>query len=61
MNPLWLVKMRRWVQNPPSPAKVKLVLAVVAVCALLFVIERYVGWPDWLTPNQVPRRGLPGF
>jgi hypothetical protein len=35
---------------------VKVVLGVVVLCALLFLIERYIGWPDWMTVEKVPRR-----
>ncbi len=55
MNPMWLVRAKRWAQNPPSMGKVKLVLAVVAVCLLLYAVERIWGWPDWLTPDRGPR------
>jgi hypothetical protein len=61
VNPFWLVRMRRWVQHPPSPAKIRIVLAVVALCAALFAVERYVGWPDWLTTEPVSRHGVPGL
>jgi hypothetical protein len=51
MGPLWLVRMAHWLRHPPSPGRVKLVLAVVAFCALLVLVERFVGWPDWATVN----------
>jgi hypothetical protein len=51
MNPNWLIRMAQWARNPPSPQRVKLVLAVVAICFILFGIERLVGWPDWLRVN----------
>lgn len=56
MNPRWLLRAKRLVQNPPSPAKVKLVIGVIAVCILFYAIERIWGWPAWLTPNDL--RGL---
>ncbi len=56
----WFLRMKRWVQNPPSPRRIKLVFGVVLVCILLFLIERYVGWPDWLTGNE-RRPRLPRF
>lgn len=49
MNFFWLLRMRRWVQHPPSAARVKLVLAVVAICLALYAIERWIGWPDALS------------
>lgn len=51
----WLVRASRWARNPPSMGRVKLVLAIIAVCALLFLVERYVGWPEALTVE--PRGG----
>ncbi|MEQ9258069.1 MAG: hypothetical protein RIG84_03130 [Roseovarius sp.] len=49
MNPRWLFRMARWAQNPPSEKRVIFVLAIVALCIALFVVERYMGWPDWAT------------
>lgn len=54
----WMMRASRWARNPPSMGRVMLVLAVIAICAILFVIERYVGWPDWLTADRPPRRVL---
>lgn len=57
MNPRWLVRAKRLVQNPPSEKQVMLVFGVILLCIILFGVERLVGWPDWLTPNDM-RRGL---
>mgnify|MGYP006908256903 CR=1 FL=1 len=54
MNPIWFVRMSRWARRPPSMARVKFVLAIVAVCLVLFGVERIFGWPDWLTPQRFP-------
>ena len=51
MNLHWLMRMSRWARNPPSWARVKLVLAVVAACLALWGIELIWGWPDALTVN----------
>ncbi len=54
----WLIRASRWARHPPSPRMVALVLAIIAVCALLYAVERLWGWPDWLTVNprlRVPR------
>ncbi|SPJ22844.1 hypothetical protein [Palleronia abyssalis] len=48
----WLLRAKRWAQNPPSWGQVKLVVGVIALCIVLFLVERYVGWPDWLTPDR---------
>jgi hypothetical protein len=52
--------MAHWARNPPSPARVKLVCAVIAVCLVLFAIETWVGWPDWMSleAERVPNRVL---
>ena len=53
MNPHWLLRMVRWVRNPPSAGRVRLVLAVVALCLALYAIERWVGWPEALTGDRL--------
>lgn len=57
MNLFWLMRMRQWVQNPPSMARVILVVSVIAFCLALYGVERIWGWPDWLTVDPV-RRGF---
>lgn len=54
----WLLRAKRWQQSPPSPRRVALVLSVIAVCVLLFLVERQLGWPDWATADRVPWRGV---
>ncbi|PRX35032.1 hypothetical protein SAMN05216257_102493 [Meinhardsimonia xiamenensis] len=49
-----LLRMALWARNPPSESRVKFVLAVIAVCLALFALERFFGWPDWLTPEFTP-------
>lgn len=49
------LRMARWARHPPSMRRVMLVGAVIVLCLILFGIERLVGWPDWLTPNRIPR------
>jgi len=53
MGPRWFVKMKRWAQNPPSPAQIKFVFAIVGLCIALAIGERIWGWPEWLTPVSV--------
>lgn len=55
MNPIWFLRMARWVRRPPSPRRVALVLTVIAACLVLFAVERFFGWPDWLTVNGPAR------
>ncbi|MWB77018.1 hypothetical protein GLS40_03140 [Pseudooceanicola sp. 216_PA32_1] len=57
---MWLVRMSRWARNPPSPGRVKLVLAVVAICLLIVTLEHFFGTPDWMKVNPRGPR-LPGF
>ena len=40
-----------WLRHPPSPARVRLVLGVLVVCALIAGAEYLWGWPDWLRVN----------
>lgn len=49
MNPIWFLRAKRWAQRPPSAARVKLVLAVIAICAALYGLELAGLWPEWLT------------
>jgi len=50
---LWLLRAKRWAQNPPSWGRVKLVLGVLAICIVIAGFERVFGWPDWLTVNRL--------
>ncbi|MDZ4135686.1 MAG: hypothetical protein U1D06_08840 [Paracoccaceae bacterium] len=51
MNLTWLLRMSRWARHPPGWRRVRLVVGVIALCLGLVAIERFVGWPDWLTVN----------
>jgi hypothetical protein len=55
MNPNWLLRMAQWARHPPSPGRVKLVFGVVVICLVLFGIEHWIGWPEWLRVNPQPR------
>lgn len=50
---IWLLRAKRWAQNPPSARQVMLVFGVIAFCLMLFGLERVFGWPDWLTVNRL--------
>ncbi|NDV01317.1 hypothetical protein [Pseudoroseicyclus tamaricis] len=56
MNPLQFLRMAHWARRPPSKRMVMVVLGVIAVCAVLWGIERLWGWPDWLVPERTGRR-----
>lgn len=58
MNLAWLMRAKRWAQHPPSWKRIKLVFGVIFVCAALWGYEQIFGWPEWLTVNDVRRRGL---
>ncbi|MFD1913425.1 hypothetical protein [Halodurantibacterium flavum] len=56
MNLIWLLRMARWARRPPSAARVKLVLGIIAVCLILAGIELFGLWPDWATMEPVRGR-----
>jgi len=39
INPRHFLRMTRWARNPPSEKRVKPVIAIVLICALVFLIE----------------------
>jgi predicted acyltransferase len=49
----WLLRASRWVRNPPSEGRVRLVFGVIAICLLIAGYEWMFGWPDWLTVNRI--------
>ncbi len=54
MNHLaWLVRAKRWAQNPPSPGRVRLIFAVIGFCLLIAGYEWVFGWPEWLAVNRM--------
>lgn len=59
MNQRWLFKMARWARNPPSEARVKFVLAIIALCLALAAVEYFIGWPDALSLDPKGQRWRP--
>ena len=57
----WLLRMKRWVQNPPSARTVAVVFGVIAVCLALYALERWVGLPDWMSATRAPGPGGRGL
>lgn len=55
MSPFWLLRAKRWVQNPPSQRRVILVLTVIALTLGLALIEHFFGWPEALTVERLRR------
>ena len=51
-----LLRAKRWVQNPPSAKRVKLVFGAVAIALVIVGLERLGFWPDWATAERLPRR-----
>jgi hypothetical protein len=47
-----LLRMARWARHPPSPARARLVVTVVALCFALWGVELIWGWPEALTINR---------
>ncbi|WP_319823786.1 hypothetical protein [Thalassovita sp.] len=47
------LRMAKWARRPPSERRLKLVLAVIGLCLILFAIERWIGWPDALTAQKL--------
>jgi hypothetical protein len=48
----WLLRASKWARRPPSWRQVRVALIIVAVGLALFAIERFWGWPDFLTVND---------
>ena len=53
MNPRWLFKMARWSRNPPSTGRVIMVFSIIALCLVLFGVEKFIGWPEWMTVHKL--------
>jgi hypothetical protein len=56
MNIRWLLRAKKWAENPPSWKRVKMGLYILAICIALATFEHFFGWPDALTPENVGRR-----
>ncbi len=55
MNPVWLLRAKRWVQNPPSTARVRLVFVLVALALGVVALEYFGLWPEWARAELIPR------
>ena len=53
MNARQLLRMTLWTRHPPSARRVKLVLAVCAICALIVGAEKLFGLPEGLAPERI--------
>ena len=61
MNIHWLLRAKRWADNPPSWKQVKFFLAILTFCIALVLLEYVFGWPEWLTVNEHRGRIPRGF
>jgi len=55
VNLTWLLRMAKWARHPPNPRQVRIVLVVLALVAVLLLIEHVFGWPEWATVNRLRR------
>lgn len=51
MGPQWFLRMAKWARHPPSAARVRMVLGIVAICLAIYAVERWIGWPAMLQGN----------
>lgn len=59
MTDRWMLRAVKWARNPPSPKRVKFVFGIIAVCIIIYLVERYIGLPDWMSiDSRVGRRRL---
>lgn len=56
---VWLMKARRWAQNPPSMRRVIFVFSIIAVAVAIFALDHFGVWPEALTLDRMPRRPSP--
>lgn len=54
-----LIRAAKWTRKPPSLTTVLILAAMVALFLILAAVEMYWGWPEWLTVNDGPSRGVP--
>ncbi len=51
-----LMRAKRWVQNPPSAKRVKLVFGAIALALMVIGLERLGYWPEWARAERIPRK-----
>lgn len=59
MNPIWFVRMAKWVRHPPSKRMMAIWGVVIGLSLLIAGAEWLWGWPDWLTVNGNPKLPRP--
>jgi hypothetical protein len=60
MDPLTRIlwRMARWLRHPPSRNYIRILVVVLVLATVLVLVERFIGWPDWLTTERVPIRRM---
>jgi hypothetical protein len=60
MDPLTriLIRLAQWHRNPPSRRYLWIAGIAVAVSIAIVLLERGLGWPDWLRSESVPIRRM---
>jgi len=53
LDPRHFMRMARWVRRPPSMQRVKLMVFVALVIAVIASIEAMGLWPDWATAERL--------
>ena len=48
-----LLRMSRWSRNPPSAARIKMILVIIAIGLAIYWAERLGWWPDWATARRM--------
>ena len=50
------IQLAQWLRHPPSRSQALVMLAALVAAVSLVMVERFVGWPDWLRAEPVPVR-----
>ncbi|MGK7869710.1 hypothetical protein [Falsiroseomonas sp. E2-1-a20] len=60
MDPLTRIlwRMAQWWRHPPSRTYVRILIVVLVLAMVLVLIERFIGWPAWMTTDRVPIRRM---
>lgn len=52
------LQLAQWVRNPPSRTQAIVMLVALIAAVSLVLVERFVGWPDWMRSDPVPIRRI---
>jgi hypothetical protein len=60
MNLIWLLRMRRMASQRRPMWQIKMLAGIVVICIFLMGIEKFIGWPEVLTlQNMRGHRVIP--